>query len=375
MTRWFQNVFRLGLKEISSLARDVVLVLLIIYSFTIAIYVVATGRKTEVRSASVAIVDADQSTLSSRIKESLQPPYFQNPREVDRSEVDILMDKGRYTFILEIPPRFEADVLAGRGGSLQINVDATAMTQAGVGTAYIQQIIVRETSAFLKQRGSNQNVPIDPVYRALFNQNLEAIRFNAIMEIIKNVTILTVILVGAAIIREREHGTIEHLLVMPVGPSEIAAAKIWANGAVVLLAATFSLYVVAQIFLQIPVAGSIELFLAGTIVYIFSVAALGILLATVVNSMPQFGLLAIPVFVIMILLSGSMTPFESMPVVLQKIMHVAPSTHFVKFAQSVLYRGAGIDVVWRDLAIMLGLGTIFLVAALSRFRAMLAQQS
>ena len=375
MTRWFQNVFRLGLKEISSLARDVVLVLLIIYSFTIAIYVVATGRKTEVRSASVAIVDADQSTLSSRIKESLQPPYFQYPREVDRSEVDILMDKGRYTFILEIPPRFEADLLAGRGGSLQINVDATAMTQAGVGTAYIQQIIVRETSAFLKQRGSNQNVPIDPVYRALFNQNLEAIRFNAIMEIIKNVTILTVILVGAAIIREREHGTIEHLLVMPVGPSEIAAAKIWANGAVVLLAATFSLYVVAQIFLQIPVAGSIELFLAGTIVYIFSVAALGILLATVVNSMPQFGLLAIPVFVIMILLSGSMTPFESMPVVLQKIMHVAPSTHFVKFAQSVLYRGAGIDVVWRDLAIMLGLGTIFLVAALSRFRAMLAQQS
>jgi ABC-2 type transport system permease protein len=375
MTRWFQNVFRLGLKEISSLARDVVLVLLIIYSFTIAIYVVATGRKTEVRSASVAIVDADQSTLSSRIKESLQPPYFQNPREVDRSEVDILMDKGRYTFILEIPPRFEADVLAGRGGSLQINVDATAMTQAGVGTAYIQQIIVRETSAFLKQSGSNQNVPIDPVYRALFNQNLEAIRFNAIMEIIKNVTILTVILVGAAIIREREHGTIEHLLVMPVGPSEIAAAKIWANGAVVLLAATFSLYVVAQIFLQIPVAGSIELFLAGTIVYIFSVAALGILLATVVNSMPQFGLLAIPVFVIMILLSGSMTPFESMPVVLQKIMHVAPSTHFVKFAQSVLYRGAGIDVVWRDLAIMLGLGTIFLVAALLRFRAMLAQQT
>jgi ABC-2 type transport system permease protein len=375
MTRWFQNVFRLGLKEISSLARDVVLVLLIIYSFTIAIYVVATGRKTEVRSASVAIVDADQSTLSARIKESLQPPYFQNPKEIDRSEVDILMDRGQYTFILEIPPRFEADVLAGRGGSIQANVDATAMTQAGVGTAYIQQIIVRETSAFLKQRGSNQNLPIDPVYRALFNQNLEAIRFNTIMEIIKNVTILTVILVGAAIIREREHGTIEHLLVMPVGPSEIAAAKIWANGAVVLLAATFSLYVVAQILLQIPVSGSIGLFLAGAVVYIFSVAALGILLATVVNSMPQFGLLAIPVFVIMILLSGSMTPFESMPVVLQKIMHVAPSTHFVKFAQSVLYRGAGIGVVWRDLVIMLGLGAFFLVGALLRFRLMLAQQS
>lgn len=375
MTRWFQNVFRLGLKEISSFARDLVLVVLIIYAFTLAIYVVAVGRKTEVRNASVAIVDADRSTLSARVKDALQPPYFQTPREIDRSEVDILMDKGHYTFILEIPPRFEADVLAGRGPSIQVNVDATAMTQAGVGTAYILQIVAREMASFLKQRGSNQAIPIDPVYRALFNQNLEAIRFNTIMEIIKNVTILTMILVGAAVIREREHGTIEHLLVMPVRPSEIVAAKIWANGAVVLLAAGFSLYVVAQILLQIPIAGSAQLFLAGTFVYIFAVASLGILLATVANSMPQFGLLAIPVFVIMILLSGSMTPFESMPRLLQGVMHIAPSTHFVKFAQSVLYRGAGIEVVWRDLAIMSALGGIFLAAALSRFRVMLARQN
>ena len=375
MAQWFQNVFRLGLKEISSLARDVVLVVLIVYAFTIAIYVVATGRKTEVRDASVAIVDADQSILSGRIKDALQPPYFKKPREIDRSEVDILMDKGQYTFILEIPPRFEADLLASRGPSIQVNVDATAMTQAGVGTAYIQEIVTRETESFLKRRGSNQAIPMEPVYRALFNQNLEAIRFNTIMEIIKNVTILTVILVGAAVIREREHGTIEHLLVMPVGPSEIAAAKIWANGAVVLMATGFSLLVVAQILLRIPVAGSIALFLAGTVVYIFAVASLGILLATVANSMPQFGLLAIPVFVIMILLSGSMTPFETMPAFLQGIMHAAPSTHFVKFAQSILLRGAGIDVVWLDLTMMVALGAGFLAAALWRFRAMLARQT
>jgi ABC-2 type transport system permease protein len=375
MTRWLQNVFRLGLKEISSLARDVVMVVLIVYAFTIAIYVVATGRKTEVRDASVAIVDADQSILSGRIKDALQPPYFQRPREIDRSEVDALMDRGQYTFILEIPPRFEADLLANRRPSIQVNVDATAMTQAGVGTAYIQEIATRETVSFLNERSSNQTIPIDSVYRALFNQNLDAIRFNTIMEIIKNITILTVILVGAAVIREREHGTIEHLLVMPVGPSEIAAAKIWANGAVVLVAAGFSLHVVAQILLQIPIVGSIELFLVGTAVYLFAVASLGILLATIANSMPQFGLLAIPVFVIMILLSGSMTPFESMPAFLQDIMSAAPSTHFVRFAQSILFRGAGIEVVWFDLTMMVGLGAGFLTAALLRFRAMLARQN
>ena len=374
MSRWVQNVFRLGLKEIASLSRDLVMVVLIVYAFTVAIYVVATGRKTDINDASVAIVDADQSTLSARIKDGLQPPYFQAPREVDRSAVDTLMDRGQYTFILEIPPRFEADLLAGRDPALQVNVDATAMTQAGVGTAYIQEIVARETAAFLKQRSADQAVPIDLVVRALFNQNLDAMRFNTIMEIIKNVTFLTVILVGAAVIREREHGTIEHLLVMPVGPSEIAAAKIWANGIVVLVAAGFSLHVVAQIFLQVSVAGSIELFLAGTAIYLFAVASLGILLATIANSMPQFALLAIPVIVVMILLSGSMTPFESMPAFLRGIMHAAPSTHFVKFAQSILFRGAGIDVVWRDLVIMVALGAGFLAVALSRFRAMLARQ-
>jgi ABC-2 type transport system permease protein len=129
------------------------------------------------------------------------------------------------------------------------------------------------------------------------------------------------------------------------------------------------------VLLGVPIIGSVALFLAGTAVYLFTVTSLGILLATIANSMPQFGLLAIPVFVIMILLSGSFTPFESMPVLLKDVMYLAPSTHFVKFAQSILYRGAGIDVMWRDLVIMAGLGGIFLAIALARFRTMLAQQA
>ena len=375
MRRWAQNVFHLGLKEIASLSRDVVMVVLIVYVFTVAVYSEATAMRTDVSNAGVAVVDADQSTLSSRIKEGIQPPYFRTPREIDRSELDQLLDKGQYTFILEIPPQLEADLLANRGPSIQINVDATAVTQAAVGTAYIQEIIMRETASFLKQRGANPTVPIDPVIRALFNQNLEAIRFSASMGVINNVTILAIILVGAAVMRERERGTIEHLLVMPVRPSEILAAKIWANGLVILLAAGFSLHVVVHVALQVPIVGSVEFFLAGAAVYLFAVTSLGILLATIANSMPQFALLSIPVFILMFLLSGSFTPFESMPAFLQDIMYASPSTHFVRFAQSVLYRGAGVDVVWRDLAIMTALGGIFLAAALSRFRAMLARQS
>lgn len=375
MIQWLSNVYRLGLKELISLSRDVVMVVLIIYVFTVAVYAMATGIKTEVSNASVAIVDADRSPLSMRIRDAIQPPYFRIPRDVDRSEMDALMDKGLYTFVLEIPPRFQAEVLSNRAPAIQINVDATAVSQAGAGTAYIQEIITRETANFLHQHGTSLSFPVEPVIRAFFNENLEAIRFNAGMDIINNVTLLGIILVGAAVMREREHGTIEHLLVMPVRPSEIAAAKIWANGLVILVAAGFSLHVIVQFVLQIPIVGSIELFLVGTAVYLFAVMSLGILLATLTHSMPQFALLAIPVFVIMFLLSGTFTPFESMPPALQNIMYALPSTHFVKFAQSILYRGAGVDVVIKDLAYMFGLGTAFIAVALSRFRKMLARQA
>jgi ABC-2 type transport system permease protein len=369
-----QNVFHLGLKEFASLSRDVVMVVLIIFEFTGAVYSEADAMKVDINNVKVAIVDADHSTLSARIKDALQPPYFRPPREIDRSEVDQLLDKGVYTFILEMPPRLESDLLSDRGPSIQINVDATAVAHATVGTAYIQEIIARETAGFLNQRNATAAMPVDIVVRALFNQNLEAIRFTASMGVINNVTMLAIVLIGAAVIRERERGTIEHLLVMPVRPSEIAAAKIWANGFVILLAAALSLHVMVHIVLQVPIVGSVELFLAGATVFLFSVASLSILLATIANSMPQFALLSIPVFVLMFLLSGSFTPYESMPAFMQDIMYISPATHFVRFAQAVLYRGAGIDVVWPDLAIMGALGGGFLVIALMRFRAMLARQ-
>ena len=375
MQRWLQNVFRLGLKEFASLSRDVVMVALIIFEFTGAVYSEADAMKTDINNVKVAVVDADHSTLSARIRDAIQPPYFRAPQEIDRSELDELLDKGAYTFILQIPPRLESDLLSNRGPSIQVNVDATAVAQAAVGTAYIQEIIARETASFLNIRNVAAAIPIDVVVRALFNQNLEAMRFTASMGVINNVTILSIILVGAAVIRERERGTIEHLLVMPVRPSEIAAAKIWANGFIILLAAAISLHVMVHIVLQVPIVGSVEFFLAGAAIFLFSVASLSILLATIANSMPQFALLSIPVFVLMFLLSGSFTPFESMPPLLQYIMYTSPSTHFVRFAQSVLYRGAGIDVVWPDLAIMIALGSGFLVVALMRFKAMLARQA
>jgi ABC-2 type transport system permease protein len=362
------NLWRLGVKELYSLRYDAVLVFLIVYSLTYAVYMPARNAPTGVRDASIAVVDEDRSVLSRRIVAGFLPPYFQPPASLTVQDVDREMDAGHYTFIVDIPPRLEADVLRGRTPTIQILADATAMTQAGIGLGYVQQIIRQETAAFLRVRLDDDVGAVKLVVRAKFNTNLDSPPFSAIVQLANNITLLALFLSGAAIIREREHGTIEHLLVMPLSPLEIMIAKVWANGVVIVLGAGLSLQLVVKGLLGLSVAGSFGLFLAGVAVYVFSLTSLGILLGTVGRSMPQFSLIALPVYMVMIMLSGGHTPMESMPVPLQRFMQLSPAMHFMRIAQAILYRGADLSVVWRDLVATAALGTIFFLAALWRFR-------
>jgi ABC-2 type transport system permease protein len=266
-------------------------------------------------------------------------------------------------------------VISNRYPSLQINMDATAVAQAGNGAAYLQQIINQVVQTYYTRAQGTATTPagteIQPVnfaLRVMFNPNLKSEWFNSVMQVINNITMLSIILTGAALIREREHGTIEHLLAMPVTPSEIMLSKIWANGLVILVAAILSVKLVVQLWLQVPIAGSLVLFMSGALVYAFSVTSMGILLATFTTSMGQFGLLVIPVLVILQMLSGSATPMETMPVWLQGAMQIFPTPHFVSFAQSVLYRAAGLDIVWPELLVMAIISAVYFVISGVRFR-------
>lgn len=362
------NIYRLGVKEFFSLRRDLVMVALIVYAFTYAVYAPTQHAQTELKNASVAVVDEDRSQLSQRLRDALLQPLFQPPAKLAANEIDGAMDSGSYTFVIDIPPKFEADVLAGRQPELQINVDATAMTHAGHGATYLQQIIAQEIREFMRGKGAALQEPVSLVVRAKFNPNLNSTWFLGVMQIINMITLLAIMLTGAALIREREHGTLEHLLVMPLTPAEIMIAKVWANGLIIVIAATLSLKVVVQGLLAVPIAGSVPLFVAGTALYLFSVTALGIFLATIARSMPQFGLLALPIFTVMYLLSGGTTPLDSMPRWLQLAMQFSPSTHFVSLAQAILYRSAGFDVVWPSFAAVTAIGVVFFLSALVRFR-------
>ena len=326
----------------------------------------------DVINASVAVVDEDDSTASRRVRDSLLPPLFLPPGSLAYIDINRAMNEGEYTFVIDIPPRFQSDLSKDAKPTVEIVTDATAMSQAGRGPGYISQIITTEVQSFWSGRGTPASKDLVTLNtRARFNPNMQQSWFVAINQIINNITVLAIFLTGAAVLREREHGTLEHLLVMPLRPAELMFAKIWANGLVVVVAALCSLFLIVKGALAVPVAGSIPLFALGLVVYLFSVTALGIMLATLVRSMPQFGLLAFPVFIAMSLLSGGQTPLESMPIALQRFMQVVPSTHFVSFSQAVLFRDADLSMVWPDLAKMLLIGLTYTIYTLTRFRKML----
>ncbi len=375
MKRMLSNSYRLGVKELWSLVRDPMMLVLIVFAFTFTIYTAATSAPETLHNAPIAIVDEDASPLSSRIAGAFYPPNFSEPAMVTLSRVDPGMDAGQYSFALIIPPNFQRDVLAGQAPTLQLNVDATRMSQAFAGSGNVQQIVLAEVNEFVQHYRSITALPVELAIRMRFNPALEPSWFGALMEIINNVTMLSIVLTGAALIREREHGTIEHLLVMPVTPAEIMLAKVWSMAAVVLLAATLSLVFVVQGLLAVPVQGSVLLFLAGAALHLFATTSMGVFMATVARNMPQFGMLLMLTLLPLQLLSGGRTPRESMPAFVQDIMLVAPTTHFVELGSAILYRGAGIGVVWHSFLFLFAIGSVLFWLSLSRFRKTISQMA
>lgn len=362
------NIFHLGVKELYSLGRDRLMLIIIGFAFSGQIYVIATGLPQSLHKAPIAIVDEDQSPLSARIADAFYPPHFKTPDLIAPPAADSGMDTGLYSFVLDIPPDFQRDLLAGRRPAIQLNVDATRISQAFTGSHYVQTIVQGEVAAFVHGQGTPPALPVALASRILFNPNLDSVWFGSVMEWLNSITALSVILTGAALIREREHGTVEHLLAMPLAPWEIMLAKVWSMGLVVAVVALLSLLLVVHGLLGVPLHGSLALFCASMALYLFTTTSLGILLGTVARSMPQFGLLLLVIVLPLQMLSGGLTPRESMPQLVQDLMLAAPSTHFVALAQAILYRGADLAIVWPKLLALLGIGAVFFVVALRRFR-------
>jgi len=375
MRRTLANIWHLGVKELWGLWRDPAMLVLIAFMFGFSVYSGARAMPETLNRAPIAIVDEDASPLSTRIAAAFYPPHFLPPSMIGLAQLDRGMDAGIYTFALVIPVNFQRDVLAGRAPALQLNVDATRMSQAFNGAGSIQQIVQGEVAAFVQRHRGSTAAPVELALRARFNPTLDKGWFGAMTQLINNVTMVSILLCGAALIREREHGTIEHLLAMPVTPTEIMLSKVWAMGLVVLVAVAASLQFVVKGLVGVPVEGSTALFLLTTALHLFATTAMGIFMATLTRSMPQFALLLVLVLLPLQMLSGGSTPRESMPLVVQHIMLAAPTTHFTIAGQAILFRGAGLGIVWPQLVALGVIGGVFFGVALRRFRRTISQMA
>ncbi len=368
MKQHIRNIFHLGVKEIIELAQDKCMIILIIYAFTLGVLVTANGTPDSVTNAPIAVVDDDHTQISKRITDAFLEPIFMPPKTTTMAKADPGMDSGEFTFTVMIPPEFQKRLLSGKKPEILVNVDATRMSQAFVGAGYIEQIIDNEIKKFSKDDSGVESELMTLDLRNKFNPNLVPTWFGGVNQMISNVTMLAIVLIGAALIRERENGTLEHLLVMPVEPFEIMCAKVWSMLVVVLVATLLCVLVVLQGMLKMPIDGSFALFTLGVALHLFAVTSMGIFLACVAQNMPQMGMLFILVLMPMNMLSGGQTPRESMPIWVQDVMLAAPTTHFVMFSQQILFRGAGIEVAWKPFLWLLGIGSVLFVISLMKFK-------
>lgn len=369
----FSNIAHLCRKEWQSLLHDTVMIFFIVFAFSFSLYSQATGTSTDLKRASIGIIDEDRSPLSLRLADSLLPPYFGAVDTITQTEADEGLESAKYSFVLHFPTRMEADLRAGKQITAQLLIDATIIGQAQIGAGYIQTIIQQELVRYFNMQDSAQS-PVDLIVRYSFNQGRKTAWFASITGMIQKITMLAILLTGAALIRERERGTIEHLLVMPISALEIVLSKVIANGVVILLATLLCIQLTIRLWIGVEIDGSITLFLIATALYLFFTTGLGLFLGTISRSMPQMGLLFILIVLPMNLLSGGFTPLESMPEILQKIMSVVPSTNYIKLAQAILFRDAGFSIVWPEMVMVTVVGLMFFIYSTLRFRSFLERQ-
>jgi len=371
---WGQRLAALTWKEILQLSRDVPLLLFLVYSFSLSVLVSGAGITMQLTNAELLVHDADQSPSSRELIHRFQPPYFflsgaiSDPRQGLRQ-----LDQGRAMLLLEIPPRFHEALMSGERTAVQLLVDTTNAPQGLSAAAYtvrIASLFGTETGlASAGLAGTRATVPVvSSAHRVWFNPTQDERWFQSISHILRMITLFAVLLPAAALVREKERGTVEQLLVSPLSPFQIMFSKVLAMSGVILLALSLALYGVLHPVFHVPMKGSTGLFFLLTTLHVFTTAGFGLVAATIAKNQAQVGMMTLFVVGPMLLLSGITSPYESMPQWVQTVMTFSPLRYYIDITYGVMLKGAGLDLLWKPVVAMLLLGGALFGFGMWRFR-------
>ncbi len=374
--RWLRQLHGMSVKELRQLFRDRVLSIWVVYIFSLNILLVGGAPSMELHQAALVVRDGDRTTASRELIHRFQPPYFILTGTVrDEREAQDLLDDGEAMVVLDVPENFAKTLYQGEApASAQLLVDTSRSQTGYLAAAYAQRIATRYGGEWvdrnLARRGEDPaRLPaIDNQRRVWFNPNLEESWFRTISELLTMMTVACLLLPAAALVREKERGTIEQLLVSPVSPLQVMLAKVTAMIFVMLAGTLIALFGVMRPVYGVPIEGSLTLLLVLTAVYTFTNAGLGLVIATFARNSAQSGMLAVLVVIPIVMLSGTWAPIESMPVWLRILMTLSPLRHFINIAYGILLRGEGLDLLWDSVLTMGVLGAVLFAISVRRFR-------
>ncbi len=372
---WLRQLRVMTFKELRQLGRDRALLIYVIYLFTLDIYVAAGAINTELNRAVILVHDADHSMASRELIYRFQPPYFTLAGTVSADQSLQRLDQGDAMMVLDIPERF-AETL-GRGektATVQLLIDTSKAHSGFLASGYSARIVADVSQGWVEQKlrraGLDQgSLPVIENQRRLwYNPTLNEAWYSTIAELLTMTTVACILLPAAALVREKERGTVEQLLVSPLTPFQVMFSKLLAMILVTLAGTAVSLFGIMQPAFAVPIRGSILLFFALTALYAFTTAGLGLVAATFARNSAQAGMLILLIVIPMAILSGIRTPLESMPEWLRYLTNIFPLRHFVDITFGILLRGAGLDVLWKSVLAMALLGSLLFAFGLWRFR-------
>ena len=358
-------------KEFAQIVRDRPLVIILLWAFTAAIYSAGQGRATETMNLATAVYDLSRGPASREFVSHLQPPYFKTVAYLDHeADVATWLDRGKAALVVIIPPDFQREVDGIGQAHIQVLTDGALAMPATVSIAYMAAISARYSVDVLERRAGASGSTLvrgpilDERLRVKFNPNMLSSWFAALLELLNMCTMVSLLLTAANLVREKEHGTVERLLVSPARPVEIFLAKIIPTVLLVLICSGLSFVFVLVPAFDLPIRGSLLLFFSVTALYVFAMTSMGIAIALVARNMAQAVLMMILILQPMIFLSGAWNPPEAMSPWLRGISLLSPLRYFIDFSFGVILKGnGGLTLIW-DIVGIAALGIVLFTFSL-----------
>ena len=372
---WWRQVRALMHKELLQLLKDRALLAFTVFIFTADLLLAAGATSIDLREARIAVVDPGLQAAGRDLACRLREPYFVLQHHgPDVQPALALLDQGEVRAVLVLPPDLQQSLLRGRPADLQLLVDAAQANQGFLVASYTARIAALFGADWAERSMHRAAAPpprlpqVNAELRYGANETLDERWFNTISELLTMLTIAAIVLPAAALVREKERGTIEQLLVAPLTPLQVVLSKVLAMALVMLAGSLVAVLGVMHAGLGVPVRGSALFFFAVVALYAMACAGVGIVASGFARTSGQMGLIVVLVVVPIVMLSGTWNMVESMPAWLRGAVELSPLRHFVVLAYGILLRGAGLAQLWLPLLEMAVLGALLFAIGVLRFR-------